>query len=163
STKTRATSNPSTTPPAGKTKVTRPFRPTARLRMSSSGSRHRWQAIALVGLLAAPAASWQAIAVVGLLAASAASQTSTPPTAIVGPQIHAAIASSAHRQQVPAIAWLCEEFLPSLPQWPAELDPKQAFSVSLSMAGLRMQTTDVTVPPGAVAIGSCTFQDGGEG
>lgn len=109
--------------------------------MSSSGSPSRW-------LLCS---------VASLLAPTALCQVPATPPAAVGPQLHAAIASSAHRTQAPAIAWLCDEYLPSLPQWPAGLDPNTSFSLSLSAAGLQIRATEVAVPAGAVAIGSCSF------
>ncbi|MGK0204059.1 MAG: hypothetical protein ACI9S9_003139 [Planctomycetota bacterium] len=55
------------------------------------------------------------------------------------------------------MAWLCDEFLPTLPQWPEGLDPSKSFSLSLSAAGLQIRKTEVVVPAGAVAIGTCSF------
>lgn len=73
------------------------------------------------------------------------------------PVLHAAIAASEHRSDVPAIAWLCDEFLPALPQWPEGLDSNASFSLSLTDAGLQISKTKVVVPTGAVAIGTCNF------
>lgn len=109
--------------------------------MNSSDSRTAWLATAFVSLTAVPAAL------------AAPQQASTP----VGPQLHAGIASSEHRSNVPAIVWLCEDYLPTLPQWPEGLDPKSSFSLSLSAAGLQIRRTNVAVPHGDVAIGTCTF------
>ena len=112
------------------------------LQMRSSSSHPHWQRRILVGLLAS--------VVVGPVAQVA------PPTQ-GGPQLHAAIAASSERVNVPAIAWLCEEYLPSLPEWPEGLDPHSRYAVSLSADGLRIQATDIILPKGSVAIGSCTF------
>lgn len=77
--------------------------------------------------------------------------------AVASPELHAAIASAEHRRDVPAIRWLCDELLPSLPQWPQGLDPQGAFSLSLSAEGLQIRATDVAIPSGAVAFGTCSF------
>ncbi len=110
-------------------------------RMNTSGSRSAWLATAFVSLTA-------------VLAAQAAPQR---PSTQVGPQLHAGIASAEHRSNVPALVWLCEDYLPTLPQWPDGLDPKSSFSLSLSVAGLQIRSTNVPVPKGAVAIGTCSF------
>jgi hypothetical protein len=91
-----------------------------------------------------------------LLAQTLVSQV---PANSAGPELHAAIAASEHRSDVPAIAWLCGEFLPTLPQWPEGLNPNESFSLSLSAAGLQIRKTEVIVPIGAVAIGTCNFSD----
>lgn len=98
-----------------------------------------------------------AIGFAGLIAVTAPSVVAQQAPAATGPVVHAAIAAATHRKQVPAIAWLCEEFLPSLPQWPADLDPQQPLALSLSLTGLQIRATDVTVPPGAVAVGTFSF------
>lgn len=87
---------------------------------------------------------------------AAQAATQLPPTSI-GPQLHAGIASAEHRTNVPAIAWLCEEYLPTLPQWPTGLDPNSPFALTLSADGVKIRRTEVAVPDGAVAIGTCTF------
>lgn len=97
---------------------------------------------------------WQAGVTTCLLAPMLVGQA---PATTVSPELHAAIAASEHRNDVPAIAWLCNEFLPTLPQWPDELNPNDAFSVSLSATGLQIRKTEVVIPAGAVAIGTCSF------
>lgn len=124
-----------------------PFPQTARQRMNSSANRLSWR--------------WLALA--SLLAPTVPSQAPAPSTPLVGAQLHAAIAESAHRSEVPAIVWLCEDFLPSLPQWPKGLDPAGAFSLSLSAAGLKIRATKIEVPEGAVAFGSCSLSEDGSG
>lgn len=101
---------------------------------------------------------WQAGVTACLLAPILVGQA---PANIVSPELHAAIAASEHRNDVPAIAWLCNEFLPTLPQWPETLDPNGAFSISLSATGLQIRETEVNVPAGAVAIGTCSFSTAG--
>ena len=76
-----------------------------------------------------------------------------------GPRLHAAIAASEYRDEVPAIAWLCEEYLPSLPTWPRGLDPMGPLSLTLSADGLQISSTAVDVPAGAVAVGVVTAHD----
>ncbi len=100
----------------------------------------------------------QAGAVACLLAQTLVGQV---PANSVSPELHAAIAASDYRNGVPAIAWLCGEFLPTLPQWPEGLNPNESFSLSLSAAGLQIRKTEVTVPVGAVAIGTCNFSGAG--
>lgn len=110
--------------------------------MNCSASPHLRSAILLAGLtIAAPTAAAQ------------------QPAAPSGPVLHAAIAASEHRREVPAIAWLCEEFLPGLPQWPAGLDPQQPFAISLSVRGIEIRATEVKVPTGTVALGTCSVSD----
>jgi hypothetical protein len=116
-------------------------------RKGSSNSRVLRQAILSCSLLAAPTAAQ---------AAESASKT------VIGPQLHAAIASSDFRSNTPAIAWLCDEYLPSLPQWPEGLNPHESYSLSLSLAGLTIQATEVDLPQNAVAIGSFSFEAASE-
>ena len=97
-----------------------------------------------------------AIAFASLAAPPSAQEAEQRASAAPGPRLYAGIASADHRREVPAIAWLCEEYLPTLPQWPAGLDPRGSFSLSLSSAGLQIRPTEVAMPSGAVAIGACT-------
>ena len=73
------------------------------------------------------------------------------------PQLLAAIADSTHRSHVPAIQWLCQEFLPKQPQWPTGLKPSDAFSISLSATELKIRKTEIEIPSGSVAIGALSF------
>ncbi|MFK7741380.1 MAG: hypothetical protein AB8H80_13775 [Planctomycetota bacterium] len=95
-----------------------------------------------------------------LAAPPLAALLATAPTAAQssGLQLHAAIASSEHRGQVPAIAWLCEDYLPTLASWPHGLNPSGTIGIALSSEGLRVFATDVAVPVGCVAIGSIAKQ-----
>lgn len=77
-----------------------------------------------------------------------------PSSAASKPQLHAAFASSKSRQAVPAIAWLCEEYLPSLPSWPSELDPAGTFAITLSADGIKIRATTVAIPVGTAVFGS---------
>ena len=43
-----------------------------------------------------------------------------------GARLRAVIAASPHRDAVPGVAWLCEDYLPSLSSWPRGLDPLAA-------------------------------------
>ena len=86
-----------------------------------------------------------------LLAASTAAAQS--------PRLHAAVASSGHRSDVPAIAWLCEDYLPSLPTWPRDLDPLGPLSITLTADRLQISPTAVAMPTGAVAVGVVTTDD----
>lgn len=76
--------------------------------------------------------------------------------------LYAAVAASEHRGGVPAIAWLCEEYLPTLAAWPAGLDPRGPFSLHLSHDGIHIAATAVSMPAGAVAFGSCVFEGGAD-
>ncbi len=73
------------------------------------------------------------------------------------PRLQAAVAASEHRGQLPALAWLCEEFLPELESWPEGLDPFGPLSLSLSHEGLTVSETAVALPEGAAAIGIASF------
>ena len=74
------------------------------------------------------------------------------------PRLHAAIASSEHRGALPALAWLCEEYLPSLEAWPEGLDPSDPLAVTLSHEGLTITETEVELPDGAAAVGIASFE-----
>lgn len=75
------------------------------------------------------------------------------------PTLHAAVAASEHRGGAPAIAWLCEEFLPTLPAWPEGLDPADAFALTVSPNGVDVRATEVAVPGGLVALGTVTLAE----
>lgn len=75
------------------------------------------------------------------------------------PRLHAVFAASEHRGGVPAIAWLCEELLPSLPSWPAALDPAATFALTVSEEGVALHPTAVAVPEGEAALGAVTLSD----
>jgi hypothetical protein len=83
--------------------------------------------------------------------------TLTAATVAQGPRLHAAIAASEHRGGTPAVAWLCEDFLPTLPSWPDGLDPHGPLALTFSAAGVTVGATEVEVPAGAVAIGTASF------
>ena len=84
-----------------------------------------------------------AIALLGCLSAFAVGQATTPQTT-PAPVLHAAFAAAPARHQVPALAWLCERHLPARREWPATLDPRQAFAVRLDADGLRiLETADL--------------------
>lgn len=76
-----------------------------------------------------------------------------------GPRLHAAIAGSEQRGAVPVFAWLCEEFLPTLPSWPEGLDPRGPLSLTLSATGIDVGATEVDLPDDAVAIGTASFTE----
>jgi len=76
-----------------------------------------------------------------------------------GPRLHAAIAASEHRGAAPALAWLCEDYLPTLSTWPDGLDPHGTLSLTLSADGITIGPTEVDVPEGAVAIGTASFSE----
>ena len=98
-----------------------------------------------------------------LVASAATSQSKDPSGNISEPHLLAAIADSTHRSNVPAIQWLCQEFLPKQPQWPTGLKPSDAFSISLSATELKIQKTKIEIPAGSVAIGAMSFStDRGE-
>lgn len=76
------------------------------------------------------------------------------------PQLHAAIASAEHRGRVPALDWLCTEWLPTLPGWAEGLDPRDGFALTLGPDGVRVRATDVEVPAGTVMVGSLALHAG---
>jgi hypothetical protein len=99
---------------------------------------------------------WPALALLGCLSAFAHGQAATTET----PVLHAAFAAAPARHQVPALAWLCERHLPARREWPATLDPRQAFAVRIDADGVRILPTSVALPPDTVATGSCTIGAG---
>ncbi|MCU0867264.1 MAG: hypothetical protein MUC36_26070 [Planctomycetes bacterium] len=102
---------------------------------------------------------WPALALLGCLSAFALGQEATPATTPT-PVLHAAFAAAPARHQVPALAWLCERHLPARREWPATLDPRQAFAVRIDADGMRILPTTIVLPPGTVATGSCTIGAG---
>lgn len=107
--------------------------------MSCSADLRRWSLIApLSAALAAQAA---------------------PPPAEGGPRLDAVFAAAPARAGVPAIAWLCERFLPTLANWPDDLDPTASFAVTLDASGIRVHATAEPVPAGEVLRGALTFAD----
>ncbi len=76
------------------------------------------------------------------------------------PTVHAAFAAMAKSMAVPGIAWLCGDHLPSRPEWPPALDAAQPFTLVLSGRGVTIRATEVALPIGVVAAGSCAFEEG---
>lgn len=89
--------------------------------------------------------------------------TTAPATAQQGPTLHVAFASSAHRGGAPAIAWLCEQLLPSLPAWPDGLDRHDRFALLLTPNALEIRATDVALPEDTIACGALRLADDGSG
>lgn len=71
-----------------------------------------------------------------------------------GARLRAVIAASPHRDAVPGVAWLCEDYLPTLPSWPRGLDPLAAIDVTVSSLGVEVTAAKHTPPDGALAIGA---------
>ncbi|MEZ6037002.1 MAG: hypothetical protein R3F29_05945 [Planctomycetota bacterium] len=76
-------------------------------------------------------------------------------------RLDAVVAAAPQRVGVPAIAWLCERFLPALADWPAGLDPNGTFALTLDAEGVRVHATEVAVPASEVARGALRFGDDG--
>ena len=76
-----------------------------------------------------------------------------------GPQLHVAFAAGAARGDTEALDWLCEEFLPTRPEWPQGLKPQDPFAITLTLDGLRIAPTDVRPPQGSVALGTGRLDD----
>lgn len=100
------------------------------------------------------AAELRRLAVVVALTGVVASQA--PPDV----RVHVAFAAAPHRNHVPALAWLCEQFLPQHAAWPAGLDTRQPFALALTLAGITISATAVELPRGVAASGTCEVGDG---
>lgn len=94
----------------------------------------------------------------GLVVAALLALTA-PAAAQRAPELRAAFAARASRLLVPAIEWLCGTCLPARPEWPSDLDRDGPFAIVLSPRGLSITPTNVTLPAGVVAAGSCSFGD----
>lgn len=75
--------------------------------------------------------------------------------------VDVAIAPAAQRAAVPALAWLCESWLPQHPAWPQGLDPRDGMQLAWNQDGLAIRPLRATVEPATVALGACTGPHGG--
>lgn len=91
------------------------------------------------------------IAIAALLALAA------PTAAQRAPELRAAFGARASRLLVPAVEWLCGTCLPARPEWPRDLDRDGPFAIVLSARGLSITATNVSMPAGIVALGSCSI------
>lgn len=74
--------------------------------------------------------------------------------------VQVAFARAALRGAVPAIAWLCEQELPSRPEWPENLDADRPFAVEWTAHGLRVLPLRLPLADGIAASGACRLGDG---
>jgi len=76
------------------------------------------------------------------------------------PTVRVAFRAGAADAGATGIAWLCDTYLPSRPEWPADLPAGAAFLATLSKAGLRIEATQIPLPEGTLAAGSLQLGDG---
>ena len=100
------------------------------------------------------AAELRALAVVAALSGAPAAQS--PPDA----RVHVAFAAAPQRNAVPALAWLCEQHLPQQRAWPADLDPRRPFALTLTADGVAIAPTAVELPRDVAASGTCEVGGG---
>ncbi len=100
------------------------------------------------------AADLRRLAVVVALSGAAASQV--PPDV----RVHVAFGAAPQRNSVPALARLCEQYLPQQPAWPAGLEPRHAFALVVTPGGITIAPTAVQLPRDVAASGTCALGDG---
>ena len=83
--------------------------------------------------------------------------TATAQSDFAGATVHAAFAGAEQRGGLPALQWLCEQYLPKRADWPTGLSPTQPFAIELSSQGLRIRRTAVALPAGVTAAGDCSL------
>lgn len=93
---------------------------------------------------------------VGALCAAAAI-AQTPPAFAVD----VAIAPAAQRVGTPALAWLCETWLPEHPSWPRGLDPRDGLQLAWNHDGLSIRPLRAPLEARTVALGACVGDHGG--
>jgi hypothetical protein len=72
-----------------------------------------------------------------------------------------AIAPAAQRSDTPALAWLCDAWLPQHPAWPRGLDPSAGVRVAWTDAGVTIAPLATAMPPATAALGVCVGDGGG--
>lgn len=90
-----------------------------------------------------------------LCAVAAVAQT--PPAFAVD----VAIAPAAQRVAAPALAWLCETWLPEHPSWPRGLDPRDGLQLAWNQDGLTIRPLRAPLEARTVALGACVGDHGG--
>jgi hypothetical protein len=99
------------------------------------------------------AAEFGAALLLGCCGSTAVAQGTAPAT------LDVAVAAAPQRGKLPALAWLCEAWLPARAAWPQGLDRRAAFR--LSLADGRLTVARLQAPIGDLAFaGSCRFGDG---
>ncbi len=71
-----------------------------------------------------------------------------------------AVAASPHRTNLPALVWLCEHGLPALVAWPAEVDPRGPFRLTLANGAVAIAPTAAALAADVAYAGACRV-DGG--
>lgn len=74
-------------------------------------------------------------------------------------ELHAVVARAAQRGSVPAIAWLCEQWLPAHATWGQGMAAADVFALHGSANGLVVATTAIDPGRDVVAAGSCRLGD----
>lgn len=74
--------------------------------------------------------------------------------------VDVAIAPQGQRAAAPALAWLCEDWLPRQPGWPEGLDSRDGLRLHLGPDGVRVAPLGLALDPSTAALGSCTVRGG---
>ncbi|MFN9276924.1 MAG: hypothetical protein ACK6D2_14480 [Planctomycetota bacterium] len=90
-----------------------------------------------------------ALAATALVAAAPAQ--SPPPFAF-----EVAIAPAPQRTAAPAVAWLCETWLPRHPSWPKGRDGRDGLRLAVTTDGLTVRPLGAPLDASTVALGACT-------
>ena len=67
-----------------------------------------------------------------------------------------AIAPAAQRAAAPAVAWLCESWLPRQAAWPRGRDGREGLRLAVTQDGIAVRPLDTPLDPRTLALGACT-------
>jgi hypothetical protein len=96
-------------------------------------------------------AEFLALAATALAAAGAAQSTPAGSFAL-----EVAIAPAAQRAASPAVAWLCETWLPRQPCWPRGQDGRDGLRLAVTAEGLAVRPLGTPLDARTLALGACT-------
>ena len=74
--------------------------------------------------------------------------------------VNVAIAAAPQRSQLPALSWLCADYLPQLAEWPTGLDPTGAFRLTITADAITVNGLTMPLAAEVAVTGSCTIGDG---
>jgi hypothetical protein len=90
-----------------------------------------------------------------LLGATLAAQQVAPT-----PTFDVAFAAAPQRTKLPALAWLCDTWLPAHVAWPPDVDPRERFRLTCADGVLHIAPHRLELGADVVAAGSCRLGDG---
>lgn len=91
------------------------------------------------------------------LALAALALTAAAPAQTPAPfAFEVAIAPAAQRSSVPAVAWLCETWLPRQPAWPRGRDGREGLRLAVTQDGIAVRPLDAPLDARTLALGACT-------